>query len=100
MLRFRLCATDQSHEETLSLCASDLVKLLFATLLVHRLVHLEQVYKEESKASSGWSGRSGWSGESCRRGDCKNREISNKEVVTCRVTLRKGFVTCRVSRAG
>ncbi len=37
---------DQSHnsEETLSLCASDLVKLLFATLLVHSLVHLEQVY--------------------------------------------------------
>jgi hypothetical protein len=30
--------------ETLSLCASDLVKLLFATLLVHCLVHLEQVY--------------------------------------------------------
>ena len=37
-------ATDQSHEEALSLCASDSVKLFVATLLVHRLVHLEQVY--------------------------------------------------------
>ena len=37
-------ATDLSHEEALSLCASDSVKLFLATLLVHRLVHLEQVY--------------------------------------------------------
>ena len=44
MLGFGLFATDQSHEETLSLCASDSVKLFVATLLVHRLVHLEQVY--------------------------------------------------------
>ncbi len=44
MLGFRLFATDQSHEETLSLCASDLVKLFSATLLVHCVVHLEQVY--------------------------------------------------------
>ncbi len=30
----------------MSLCASDSVKLFVATLLVHRLVHLEQVYTE------------------------------------------------------
>ncbi len=44
MLRFGLFATDQSHEENLSLCASDSVKLFIPTLLVHRVVHLEQVY--------------------------------------------------------
>ncbi len=46
MLGFGLFATDQSHKETLSLCASDSVKLFVATLLVHHdsVVHLEQVY--------------------------------------------------------
>ncbi len=44
MLGFGLFATDQSHKETLSLCASDLVKCWFATLLVHCVVDLEQVY--------------------------------------------------------
>ncbi len=57
MLGFGLFATDQSHEEALSLCASDSVKLFIATLLVHRLVHLEQVYMYRGQWGGG--GRQG-----------------------------------------
>ncbi len=67
-------ATDQSHEEALSLCASDSVKLFVATLLVHRLVHLEQVYNSDNQACQ------------CDHHDVKPHSISHTSTLTQQTT--------------